>query len=121
MTIHMHAGVYIFPADHNSSGIRWNARLASGEYLRADSLAGMRSFINEKLQQEFPWEYTDTFGGEANYSWVKRGTVKARDMKQAIRLAKRAAGLSGVPCARESWGEQIALRPRGTCTVLFVG
>ena len=25
--------------------------------------------------QTYSYEFTDTFGGEANYSWVKRGTV----------------------------------------------
>ena len=24
--------------------------------------------------QTYSYEFTDTFGGEANYSWVKRGT-----------------------------------------------
>lgn len=66
------------------------------------------------------WEYTDTFGGEANYSWVKRGTVEATDERAAVRAAKKAAGLTGAPCRREDQGDTVALYPAGTCTVLFI-
>lgn len=38
----------------------------------------------------YAYEITDTFGGEANYCWVRRGTVKARSWMGAIRAAKRA-------------------------------
>lgn len=67
-------------------------------------------------------EYTDTFGGEANYSWVKRWST-ARELSEAqlVRLAKRVAGITGVPCRRENQGDTIALYPRGCCTVLFIG
>ena len=29
---------------------------------------------------QFSYEYTDTFSGEANYSWVKRGTVSVPEL-----------------------------------------
>lgn len=119
MKTHEYMGVTIFPADRNSSGIRWNARKPNGEYLRADTLAGMKQLIAGE-ESEYSWEYTDTFGGESNYSWVRRGTVKARSMLGAVRLAKAAAGISGMECRREDYGDQIALRPYGCCTVLFV-
>ena len=68
-------------------------------------------------------EYTDTFGGEANYSWVHRVRFEApesiTDRKLVIR-AKRALGLTGVRCRRETWGETIVLRPVGQATVVFV-
>lgn len=35
------------------------------------------------------YEVTDLFSGEANYAWVRRGTVKARTISGAIRVAKR--------------------------------
>ena len=38
-------GVDVFPADHNSSGIRWYARTSSG-MLRADSKSMMRLAIS---------------------------------------------------------------------------
>lgn len=71
-----------------------------------------------------PYEITDTFGGEANYSWVRRGEVilpeGASDLT-LVRRVKRALGLEGVPCNRESYGEQIVLRPVGACVVIFIG
>jgi hypothetical protein len=62
--------------------------------------------------QEFSWEYTDTFSGEANYSWLRRGKVKARSML--------GAGISGMDCRRDDFGDSVALFPRGACVVLFV-
>ena len=37
-------------------------------------------------------EVTDTFGGEANYCWVKRGTTKCRSRRGLIAAAKKLAG-----------------------------
>jgi len=34
-------------------------------------------------------EMTDTFGGDANYSWVKREVIEADSHKQAITKFKR--------------------------------
>ena len=34
-------------------------------------------------------EMTDTFGGEANYSWVKRNDIEADSHKQAITKFKK--------------------------------
>ena len=84
-------------------------------------------------------EYTDTFSGEANYSWVRRATVtmpelthygydggtnyakanKASD-RQLMRRAKAAMGLTGVRGMREDIGGTIAFRPYGSNTVMFV-
>jgi hypothetical protein len=84
-------------------------------------------------------EYTDTFSGEANYSWVRRATVtmpelthygydggtnywkanKASD-RQLMRRAKAAMGLTGVRGTREEMGDTIVFRPYGSCTVMFV-
>ena len=78
-------------------------------------------------------EYTDTFGGESNYSWVRRYSVtisetypdndhKRKDTyyRELVRKAKALAGLTGVKCRREEYGDLIALYPRGSCTVLFI-
>lgn len=40
------------------------------------------------------YEVTDLFSGEANYSWVRRGTVRARTISGAIRVAKRREGIA---------------------------
>ena len=68
-------------------------------------------------------EYTDTFGGEANYAWVKRVEFDlAEDASDlaAVRKAKSLLGLENVRCKREEMGDTIALYPRGSCTVLFI-
>ena len=43
-------------------------------------------------------EYTDLFGGEANYAWVKRFDFDCTDMTdlQIIRRAKKELGISGL-------------------------
>ena len=73
--------------------------------------------------QNFRVEYTDTISGEANYDWCKRATVTLSDCatdRQIVLACKEAIGLSGVKCDREHWSEMIVLRPRGSCTVMFI-
>ena len=86
-------------------------------------------------------EYTDTFGGEANYSWVKRATVTMPELthygydggtnyakanatfeRELMKKAKAAVGITGVRGKRESYGggTGIEFRPYGTATVLFI-
>jgi hypothetical protein len=65
-------------------------------------------------------EYTDTFAGESNYSWVRRYTIQAKNDRAAIRAAKAAVGLTGIRCAKSDYGDLIDLRPNGICTVLFI-
>jgi hypothetical protein len=67
--------------------------------------------------------YTDTFGGELNYSWVRRYsfTVPAGAKQAAImRAAKRAAGLSGMRGKVDSYGDSFTFYPWGYCTALVV-
>jgi hypothetical protein len=87
----------------------------------------------------FNVEYTDTFGGEANYSWVRRVSVTMPELthygydggtnyvksnkvfeRELMRKAKAAVGLTGVRGRKESFGDTIAFYPYGSCTVLFV-
>lgn len=42
-------GVDVFPADRNSSGIRWYARTSSAPVLRADTKASMRELITREV------------------------------------------------------------------------
>lgn len=84
-------------------------------------------------------EYTDTFTGEANYSWVRRAvvympelthfgydggtnyaTANKRYIRELMRRAKAAVGLSGARGARETWGEIEIFRPYRSATILFV-
>lgn len=66
-------------------------------------------------------EYTDTFGGEANYSWLRRATIPSTGSQRAVmRRAKAAVGLSGVRGVTHDYGDMIEFRPYGMCTVMFV-
>jgi hypothetical protein len=67
------------------------------------------------------YEYTDTFGGEANYCWVKRGKLKTDDLKKALRMARREIGLTGVKGdVTADFGDEIHWKPRGLNTILMI-
>jgi hypothetical protein len=68
-------------------------------------------------------EVTDTFGGEANYSWVRRYVIDgsmARSDRTLVRAAKAAAGWTGLRCDTDYSGDMITLRPRGACWIMFI-
>lgn len=68
-------------------------------------------------------EYTDTFGGEPNYCWVKRENVMIEprySIKTLKSYAKKAMGIGGVRGKWTDYGEMLEFRPNGMCTVLFV-
>lgn len=86
-------------------------------------------------------EYTDTFGGEANYCWVKRAVVSVPELthygytgstdgsyakanrarqRQLMRLAKAEMGLTGVRGRTYAMGDTIEFRPYRMCTVMFI-
>ena len=91
---------------------------------------------------KFKYEYTDTFGGgDANYSWVKRGTVYVPELthygytggadgsyakankaqtREVMRQVKTELGLNGARGVRETWGDVEVFKPYGMATVLFV-
>ena len=70
---------------------------------------------------KYTFEYTDTFGGEANYCWVNRGTVEAKSPKHAARLAKSELGLTGVKGdIKLNQGDDYHWTPRGSATILFI-
>lgn len=86
-------------------------------------------------------EYTDTFSGEANYSWVRRAKVTMPELthygytgstdgsyakanrvyqRELMRRAKAAIGLTGARGRREEYGDMVAFVPRGSCTIMFI-
>lgn len=68
-------------------------------------------------------EVTDTFGMEANYSWVKRHTLDVPDNASSgviMRRVKKLIGWSGVRCVVADYGDMIEIRPQGVCQVCFV-
>ena len=68
-------------------------------------------------------EITDTFGGEANYSWVRRHEFKVREHatdRSIVIAAKKVAGLTGVKCDTTSFNDTIQLDVRGMCVRAFI-
>jgi hypothetical protein len=67
---------------------------------------------------KFEVEITDTFGGEANYCWVKRYTVNAKSERGAMRIASRKFGGQW----RMDWtsGDTARYNMRGACICAFV-
>jgi len=71
----------------------------------------------------FVAEYTDTFSGESNYSWVRRAYFDApgqSDTRELMRMARKALDLVGLRGRVYNTGDTIEFRPYGMCTMLFV-
>lgn len=66
----------------------------------------------------FYFELTDTFGGAANYSWVKRFKVQAKSINGAIRKVSAECGFQG-SLKVESKGELIRWNIQGACLCIF--
>ena len=67
-------------------------------------------------------EHTDTFGGEANYSWVKRKeitTMPGASQRQIIKQTKANLGMTGVRGKTEQIGDGFKFTPYGSCEVVF--
>jgi hypothetical protein len=84
-------------------------------------------------------EYTDTFSGEANYSWVKRASVTMPELtyygydgssnyarankifkRELMKRAKAQLGLTGTRGVTYDHGDTIEFRPYRSCTVMFL-
>lgn len=77
------------------------------------------------IQTNIQWEITDTFSGEANYSWVKRGKIETRPGEEfsdlaAVRRVKRAIGWNGLRCRVSSYDDMLEIRPYGMRLVCFI-
>ena len=71
----------------------------------------------------FQCELTDTFGGEANYSWVNRADIELADnatQRSIVIAAKKALGLTGTRCRKVDFGDMIALYPVNCNMVAFI-
>jgi len=84
-------------------------------------------------------EYTDTFGGAANYSWVRReiiavpklthygydgstNYVKANRIanRELMKRAKAVMGLTNVRGVTSNYGDMIEFRPYKSNTIMFI-
>ena len=71
----------------------------------------------------FDAEYTDTFGGQANYSWVRRARFSLpynSSTRKIMRRAKSELGLTNMRGTTIRYGDIIEFRPYRCCTVLFI-
>lgn len=68
-------------------------------------------------------EYTDTYGGESNYAWVRRQnlTVPVGISDRALLMRARAAmGITGLRGRVYKHGDLYEFRPYRMATVMFV-
>ena len=84
-------------------------------------------------------EMTDTFGGEANYSWVNRATVVMQELthygydggtnyakankianRELMRRAKAEMGMTNVRGRVDHYGDTIEFRPYRMCRVMYI-
>jgi len=70
-------------------------------------------------------ELTDLFGGEANYSWVKRETLDLPEStkdREIVKAAKAAMDYTGYRTITENYGDMIKLdfTPSGILHVMFI-
>lgn len=77
------------------------------------------------IQTDIHYEVTDTYGGESNYSWVKRGKVECKPGEDysnlaAVRRVKKAIGWNGIKCKVDNYGDAITLHPKGMAQICFI-
>mgnify|MGYP007089351259 CR=1 FL=1 len=76
------------------------------------------------IETNIQWEVTDTFCGEANYSWVQRGVIpkgtKEFSDLAAVRAVKKEIGWTGRRCKVSNYGDLIEIRPQGLLQVCFI-
>ena len=91
------------------------------------------------MSHTYDVEYTDTFAGEANYSWVNRKSITMPELthygydggtnygkankvfqRELMRAAKAAMGLTGVRGRVTHYGDMAEFRPYRAATVMFV-
>jgi hypothetical protein len=58
---------------------------------------------NKTMKTLFFIEVTDTFGGEANYSWVTRHVIQARTQRGAINRFSRMSGMNWHAVGRDRY------------------
>lgn len=91
------------------------------------------------MSHSYDVELTDTFGGEANYSWVNRASVYMPELthygydgstnyakankvyqRELMKRAKAAVGLTGVRGRTTHYGDSSEFRPYGLLQVMFI-
>lgn len=70
------------------------------------------------MKYTFDIEMTDTFGGEANYSWVTRKTVMASSYRGAVWIMSRSTGLEWHKTA--DYGDMVRYDSKSGATCMFI-
>ena len=107
----------VFDKTENEKFIKF---IGTGFKTPRSAYKAFREFFKNLQEIEYELEYTDKFGGEANYSWVERKTINASPNisdRALIRLAKKKIGLSG---RHKTSGSGCDLRIDFPGTVLFI-
>lgn len=67
-------------------------------------------------------EFTDTFGGEANYCWVRRYAIdpKTDSQRAIVRMAKKICGFTGDRCEVSDFGDSYWIRSLDRPVIAFV-
>jgi|TARA_R110000823_G_scaffold67301_2_gene157091 hypothetical protein len=78
--------------------------------------------MNKPMQLIATIELTDTFSGEANYSWVKRKSFNCTGMSDGaiVRKARNLVGIGGIKTVKSEYGEDIRWDFPGQCVVAFL-
>lgn len=66
---------------------------------------------------------TDTFGGEANYSWAHHyefAINREASQRNIVRKAKLLAGMTGVKADTYDYGDGLTIKPRGYNQVILI-
>lgn len=65
------------------------------------------------------FEYTDTYGGETNYTWVNRFSVKANNLRGALIKVSREIGLQKRLKLAYNSGDSARWDIKNSCTCLL--
>jgi hypothetical protein len=66
-------------------------------------------------------EVTDTFGGEANYCWVRRSTTNATTRRGIVRAIKAEMGLTGERVTIRDYDDGYIVTPTGRNAPCIIG
>jgi hypothetical protein len=110
---------------HHSQDVTKRDRVISAGYIRENGLPCYTEYYSELLYAQGKVSkvrvtITDTFGGEANYSWVDLHTIYIPEQRDPIRYIKKQIGWTGVKCDKTDMGDCVMLYPRGQCKVIII-
>lgn len=86
----------------------------------ASAMGRLQRYIRRHSVTRWNVEFTDTFGGEANYCFVRRFSVMASTMRGAARVAARHLGYSGRIVCNGTWGDGGRWDVRGAALCFFI-